>query len=146
MGSILVPVDGSVHAKNALKHAIGMIKEASPKLGLVAKVHVLYVKPQVLPMGELPLMDAALIEQVQHEQAKKAIRSARRLLNIAKVSYATHILTGAIASTIVNVAKAQACNRIIMGTRGMGVLANIILGSTAMQVVRLAKVPVTLVK
>ena len=33
-----------------------------------------------------------------------------------------------------------------MGTRGLGALANVVVGSTALQVMHLAQIPVTLVK
>ncbi len=41
---------------------------------------------------------------------------------------------------------AEGVDVIVMGTRGMGALANLALGSTATKVVHLAEVPVTLVK
>jgi len=50
------------------------------------------------------------------------------------------------SKTIVDYAKANKCDHIIMGTRGMGAFGNLVLGSTANQVVHLAEIPVTLVK
>ena len=38
------------------------------------------------------------------------------------------------------------CDAIVMGTRGMTVLGNLVLGSVASKVVHLSSVPVTLVK
>lgn len=43
-------------------------------------------------------------------------------------------------------AKSEGVDVIVMGTRGMGALGNLALGSTATKVVHLADVPVTLVK
>ena len=38
------------------------------------------------------------------------------------------------------------CDEIIMGTRGMGAIGNLVMGSVATKVVHLAGIPVTLVK
>jgi nucleotide-binding universal stress UspA family protein len=141
MHSILIPVDGSKSARRALKYAISSIKE-----GLQAEVHVISVQPDVLPMGDLPLMDMILVEKSQYEQAKKVVASAGRLLKNSGISYTKNISKGSIANKIVSYAKAHGCDSIIMGTRGMGLIGNVILGSTSNQVVRLAKIPVTLVK
>lgn len=141
MHSILIPVDGSKSSRRALKYAISSIKE-----GLQAEVHVISVQPDVMPMGDLPLMDIVLVEKTQHEQAKKVIASAGRLLKNSGISYTKNISKGPIANKIVSYAKEHGCDSIIMGTRGMGLIGNVILGSTSNQVVRLAKMPVTLVK
>ena len=141
MHSILIPVDGSISARRALKYVISSIKE-----GLQAEIHLINVQPDVFPMGDLPLMDIDLIERSQHEQAKKAIRSAGRILKNAGISCTKSISTGPIANKIISYAKDHGCDSIVMGSRGMGIIANVILGSTSSNVVRLAKIPVTLVK
>lgn len=53
---------------------------------------------------------------------------------------------GTPAHRIVEVADEEGVVHIIMGTRGLGPLGGVLLGSTAQRVVRLAQVPVTLVK
>lgn len=141
MHTILVPVDDSKQARNALKHAISMVN-----LCPTAEIHVINVQPAILPLGELPLMDADIIEKMQHEEAKKVIKSACDLLDKAGVKHSKHMATGAISSTIINYAKSHHCDSIIMGTRGMGAFGNWVLGSIANQIVHLAEVPVTLVK
>jgi nucleotide-binding universal stress UspA family protein len=53
---------------------------------------------------------------------------------------------GDVAPTIAQRADALGCEAIIMGTRGSGRIANLVMGSTAMMVVHLTSLPVTLVK
>jgi nucleotide-binding universal stress UspA family protein len=53
---------------------------------------------------------------------------------------------GAAAEVIVAYAAEQGCDAIVMGTRGMGAVAGVVMGSVAQKVVHLASVPVTLVK
>ncbi len=141
MHSILIPIDGSEQARHALKHVIKSITE-----GLQAEIHILNVQPILLPLGELPLIDADLIEKAQQEQAKKLLKSACSMLDKANLKYIQHAEIGPIASTIVDYAKTHACDSIVMGSRGMGAFGNLVLGSIANQVLHLTDLPVTLVK
>lgn len=141
MHTILVPVDGSVHARNALKYAISIAKQC-----LVAEIHVINVQPVLLPLGELPLMDVDMIEKMQYEEAKKVVKAACYMLDKAGLKHSKHIAIGSVSSTIINYAKDNACDSIIIGTRGMSAFGSWVLGSIANQVVHLADVPVTLVK
>jgi nucleotide-binding universal stress UspA family protein len=43
-------------------------------------------------------------------------------------------------------AEDKQCEQIVMGTRGLGTVSNLVLGSVATKAIHLAKVPVLLVK
>jgi nucleotide-binding universal stress UspA family protein len=141
MHSILIPVDGSSHALRAVRHAIGNIQE-----GLEANIHVLNVQPPMTMLSEFPFQDYALIEKAQQQHAEKVLKFATKLLDAAELSYTKHFEIGPVSRTIIDYAKANKCDSITMGTRGMGVFGNLVLGSTANQVIHLAEIPVTLVK
>ena len=47
---------------------------------------------------------------------------------------------------IADSAEREGCDAIVMGTRGMGSIGSLMLGSVATKVVHLTKLPVTLVK
>jgi nucleotide-binding universal stress UspA family protein len=47
---------------------------------------------------------------------------------------------------IAEVGRQENCDAIVMGTRGMGAVSGLVLGSVATKVIHLADVPVTLVK
>jgi len=140
---ILVTVDGSAHALNAVRfvaeHA-GWYQE-KPAVELVF-VHA--------PLPHLPRMGLVVSnEQVQRyyqEEGATCLAGAKRLLDAAKLVYAEHILVGPVAESIVQHANTTACDQIVMATRGMGAAANLLLGSVATRVLQLAAVPVTLVK
>lgn len=53
---------------------------------------------------------------------------------------------GAAAETIDRVVRELGADQLVTGTRGLGSLGNLFLGSVAAKVVQLADVPVTLVK
>jgi nucleotide-binding universal stress UspA family protein len=62
------------------------------------------------------------------------------------VPYTSEILVGETASLIVSSAEQHGCDGIVMGTRGMGAIGNLVMGSVATKVVHLSRLPVTLVK
>jgi hypothetical protein len=62
------------------------------------------------------------------------------------IPYTASIEIGEIAQTITDYAKQQHYDMIVMGTRGMGTIGSLLMGSEATKVVHLASVPVTLVK
>jgi nucleotide-binding universal stress UspA family protein len=56
------------------------------------------------------------------------------------------IRTGAPAEVIVQTAKEQKCDLIVMGTHGHGVIADVLIGSTARRVVRESPMPVLVIR
>ena len=87
-----------------------------------------------------------MIDAYYHEEGESALRSAKQLLDEAGVGYTAVIRVGHIAETIADYAKQQRCDSLVMGTRGMGAIANLVLGSIATKVLHLVDIPVTLVK
>lgn len=53
---------------------------------------------------------------------------------------------GSAAAAVIAPAAEHDCDVIVMGTRGMGAVGSLVMGSVAQKVVHLAPVPVTLVK
>ena len=58
----------------------------------------------------------------------------------------THILLGPVGSAIGDFAAQNGCDGIVMGTRGLGGVTGLVLGSVATQVLQVATVLVTLIK
>lgn len=141
MHCILVPVDGSEPALNAVKHTLSMLDN-----GYSGCIHLMHVMPIIFPAGELEFPDYSLIEKSQKQQAKKILKEAGKLLDKTDLEYKTHIVRGTVSREIVGYAQSHHCDLIVMGTRGMGAFGNLVLGSTATQVVHLSEIPVTLVK
>jgi nucleotide-binding universal stress UspA family protein len=144
MRSILVPIDGSRHARNALKLAISMVQKGLLECSNSPQIHIINVQPIIVPLSDF--YDYDIIEKAQHDEAEKTLKPACRLLEKAGVAYAKACKVGPTATTIVDYAKTHKCDWIIMGTRGMSAFGGLIMGSTSNQVVHLAKIPVTLVK
>ena len=86
-----------------------------------------------------------MVDQYYKDEGAQMLTASEKLLSEAGVAFVSHILVGQIAQTIVEHGDATGCQMIFMGTRGMGALANIVMGSVATKVVHLALVPVVLV-
>ncbi len=135
MRRLLVPFDGSENAKRALQHAIDMAK-SSPLIEL-----------HIVRAFEPPTMrddDSSILDAKAHQE--RYLNSAIEMTRAAGVRFTGEILVGSAAKAIVDYADRVGCETIVMGTRGMGAVGNLLLGSIATKVLHLAKVPVTLVK
>jgi nucleotide-binding universal stress UspA family protein len=140
MKSLLVPVDGSANADRAVAFALKMAKAVQ---GL--KLVVLNVQEQLERWYAHGLASESSREHLK-AQGMAQSAAARKLLDESGGSYEFLIQFGLPAETIVKAAKDHGCSGIVMGTRGLGDLENVFLGSTSFKVIHLSELPVTLVK
>ena len=141
MQKILVPVDGSPSADRAVAHVISMTKS-----GIAAEVHLLHVQPP-LELKDIPdIAQPGLVERLGFDEADKAFNNAKKLLAESGVRYSARTATGDPAHEIALYADVHACDQIVMGTRGLGRIKTLVLGSVATKVLHLVGVPVTLVR
>lgn len=143
MRKFLVPVDGSEASGRAIDKLISM-------LGWYAEgveVHLLNVQPEI-PYGARVsgYIGKEQIARFHQEEGLAALAPAREKLDAAKIAYHYHIGVGDAAEIICRYAVDQTCDHIVMGTRGMGSVSNLVLGSVATRVIHLAPVPVLLLK
>lgn len=140
MRKILVPCDGSENALRAARYAASLAKELPD-----VQLELLYVSDPV-PLG---LHAALSAEELARDQADKAIQMlspARRMLDATGVRYRMRWSAGSPAEEIARHVHEAQCDAIIMGTRGLGPIASVIIGSVATKTIHLVDVPVTLVK
>jgi nucleotide-binding universal stress UspA family protein len=135
----LLAVDGSATAERAARHVLALSAQ-----GLAFEVLLLNVQPQWAPARTRDEKREGL--RLHLERSEKAMRAAKALLADAGIAFKTALRVGDAAENILKAAREARCDEIVMGTRGLGALAGLMLGSVAMKVVQLAKMPVTLVK
>ena len=140
---ILVPVDGSPESTRAVKLAIDQVKA-------VAGASLVVVTVQnfgTLGIGEgAGIMPPDWIEQEKERVATEALREAVATCREAGVPYVTRSERGPVAATIDGVAREEHVAHIVMGSRGLGGVRGLLLGSVTTQLLHLADVPVTIVK
>jgi nucleotide-binding universal stress UspA family protein len=139
MLSLLLPVDGSDASERAVKHAVELISH-----GLNARVLLLNVQPLMRRSPNRKQRRADMVGQL--EQFEKALRRATTLLVRAAVVHKRSMQCGPPADSILEFAREHDCDAIMMGTRGLGAVAGLVLGSVAIKVVQLSRIPVTLVR
>ncbi len=92
-------------------------------------------------------MTAEGVKAVGRECANAALAKAEGILRQASIDFGCDLRVAEdVAPMIATYAEDNACDAIVMGTHGGGMLADILMGSTAMKVVNLVKLPVTLVR
>jgi nucleotide-binding universal stress UspA family protein len=140
---VLVAVDGSPASIRAVKLAIEQVKPL-PGASLVL-VNVQNFGTLGLAEGA-GIMPRAWIEQEELQAATQALQDATVACQGAGVGYVTRSEEGPVAATIDRLAREEDVDSIFMGTRGLGEVRGLLLGSVTTQLLHLADVPVTLVK
>lgn len=141
MYKVLIPVDGSPSSEHAVRHVVDLARIVG-----AIQANLLNVQPAVNSWEVRHFLRDKEIESMQHSLAEEATEAARKILDEAGIAYNLHHATGDIAETVAEFAEACGCNQIVMGSRGMGSLEGLLLGSISTKVLHLVKVPVTLVK
>lgn len=149
MMSVLVPLDGSPEAEQALPYAEALLPDGGA-------IHLLTVVPD---LGPLAINDLSLTEwQRAHKPGPEAAHAAR--LNAARAdlqrivsrspdsreTWSIEVALGDPAGQILQAAAQQSADLIAMATRGRGALGRAIFGSVADRVVRTSPVPVLLIR
>lgn len=140
---ILVPVDGSPASIRAVMLAITQVKAAFASQLVIVNVQSRTLLGSSEGTG---LMPPQWIEQEEERLAAEALQEAATTCREAGVAYVARSERGAIGATIDRVAREERADQIIMGTRGLGGVRGLLLGSVATQVLHLTDVPVTIVK
>jgi nucleotide-binding universal stress UspA family protein len=136
---VLLAVDGSKGSLRAVAHLNDSFHRLQP-----LQVRLLNVQTPIPLLKRWGLKRSDIVRQ-QQQQGQKALHGARLRLDGAGIKYDSHVAVGPVAQTIVRYAKQWQCDSILIGTRGLGMTAGLVLGSIAIKVIHLARTPVTLV-
>lgn len=135
---ILLAVDGSEHALRAAKVAADLARCMKAELRIV----VVYA-PIPSYLGE-PNLQRAINSRLDEAQA--ILQKAVEAVGDIPAEIHTELLEGDAAEAIIEVAKTRSSDLIVMGSRGLGRLAGLLLGSTSQKVLSHAPCPVLIVR
>ncbi|GAB1392205.1 universal stress protein [Rhodocyclaceae bacterium] len=138
---ILLAVDGSDHSDRAAQHVIAMLQGCAGHA-----LHVINVQAPIDAPEVRSHMPADEIEAMQTARGGDALASARALLDKAGITYSPNVLLGPVAETLARFAVEQGCDKIVMGTRGLGAISSVLMGSVTTALLHQTQLPVTLVK
>jgi nucleotide-binding universal stress UspA family protein len=154
---ILVAYDGTEQAKKALETAIEFAKVFN------SKIHLLTVIPElIIPVFPdegygvgYPTIPVKGVKKDITDYSDKAEEIYGKILNLAfeevvenhpKIEVIPKLSEGKPSTVIVEMAETEDVDLIIMGSRGLGSVRGIILGSTSRRVVDTCERPIMIVK
>jgi len=134
---ILVPVDGSAYSLKAVENAVNLAKSNPPStIVLVAAA-----------MEVADLAEGRYIYEKMKAQAEAALAKGKEAVQAKGVTPELILATGpSPADEIVEVAKNEKADLIVIGSRGLGAKTRSFIGSTASKVVTYSPCSVLVVK
>jgi nucleotide-binding universal stress UspA family protein len=135
---ILLAMDGSPHAKRALKYARDLALRDGAQ---VIVVHAFDPVPTYLGKAQEDRMVARHVAggyEVANDTAKE--------LQEAGLEVVVEVLEGPPADAILRVADVRECDLIVMGSRGHGTVTSLLLGSVSHRVLAHTQTPVMVVR
>ena len=138
----LIPVDGSAQGNRAVEYVIAN----AARLKEPPQIHLLNVQWKLATGNVKLFISQETINDYYREQGMAALAEACAKLDAAGLTYTYHIAIGTPAEAIVQYAQEQQVDQIVMNALGQGTLSELLLGSVASKVARIAKVPVLLTR
>ncbi|MCV0399356.1 MAG: universal stress protein [Nitrosarchaeum sp.] len=134
---ILVPLDGSKNSMRGLDEAIYLARQCH------ATITSLYVIPLSKPQTDSQI---SYVEKHLLQNASKFMSTAKKRSAQNGIDFSDMVIYGDEGSKIVNYANSKKFDMIVIGSRGMGSIKEIFLGSTSNFVLHKSKIPVLIVK
>ena len=152
MKKILIPIDGSELADKALNLALDLAQKYKAEVEILHVIPPLSIKLTPYPvMGESHVLPPqwvnAYYKQAREESGKmlsEAMKLAQSKAEDLKIT--SKLGDGRPSDVIVAEAEDEDYDLIVMGSRGLGGIKGLILGSVSNQVVHESKIPVLIVK
>ncbi len=139
MERILCGVDGSEGAQRALRWAVA---EAARRDATLVLVHAWELPPVVAyPFAAGPMFETAALEDAAHKVMRDAVSQARAI--DADVALESAVVHGPPATVLLQAA--EKADLVVVGSRGRGGFAGLLLGSVSQQVVHHSPCPVVVV-
>lgn len=140
--SILVPIDFSIHSKNALKYAVPMARQFG------ASLHLVYVVEPTIYPADLGFGQVVL-PGVEDELREKGAEELHALIEReigSRVKASSAVRTGSPHHEILREAEERGVDLIVVATHGHSGMEHILFGSTADRIVRHARCPVLTIR
>ncbi len=143
--TILVPVDGSEHSKKAIEHACTIAKLNN---GKVVLLHIANIVSAISNFDQTPITGGYVSEQLakdMEETGREILEEAKKLVP-AGTNSETVFEVGSPGPAVIAVAKKYNADLIVMGSRGLGLLKGIFMGSVSSYVTSHETCPVLIIK
>ena len=136
---ILLGVDGSEHALHAAKTAADLARSMKSET-----LRIVVAYDSVPPYLGEPNMQTAISARMK--EAEDVLQKAMEVVGVIPGEIHTETLEGPPAEALLDVANTRKCDLIVMGSRGLGRLTGLLLGSQSQKVVQHAPCPVLIAR
>jgi len=144
---MLVAIDGSDTATRALDYALALAKKCDAEVQIVSVVPPVESLMPRFSLTAPPIHYSLFIDEVEKRLQtvlSEALQAAKQQQPTLRLS--TRLLKGRPADTIVQTAQKEGFDLIVVGSRGLSGLDELVLGSVSDRVADLATCPVLIVK
>jgi nucleotide-binding universal stress UspA family protein len=135
---ILLAADGSPNSLMAAEAAASLARLVPDST--VTVLHVLHLPEVMVPGLDIP------VDSMIRNAARSVLNATIATMNLPDVQVKTEVQVGNPATEIVEMARAVPFDLIVMGTRGLSPLKEILLGGVSHRVTSTAPCPVLLVR
>jgi len=135
--NILVALDGSKNSVRALSNAIALAKQTD---ATITGLFVIQAFPTEMGLSR------TILGKSLEKHYKHFMSIAKSMCTKKKVKFVDAIEFGEEGKTIVSIAEKNNYDLIVIGSRGMGKIGELFLGSTSNYVVHSSKIPVLVIK
>ena len=138
--SIVVPIDGSDPSKRALSHAIEIAKKFNSEITIITVASTHHRTPaveNVSKKGTPPATESVkrkafnLIVDAEEEHHRSVLKEAEAVAKAEGFNVRTVFLRGQPSEEIINFLDENPHDLIVMGSRGLGGMKRLLLGSTS---------------
>lgn len=132
---VLVPVDGSRHAEKAVRTAAEIAAASGARLTLLHVAAVDEVPKELMRFAEVENVGEAAAADVRRIIGERILESAEAVARKAGVAKPALVLDyGDAAETILAVATRRKADLIVIGSRGLGRLKALLMGSVSQKI------------
>lgn len=140
---ILVAIDGSKFSMHAVKFAAKLVESLLPDSNVITLISV---HDDIGLRHAKAFVGSDVVADYLRELSDKDLEPARKILDEAGVKHDMVVKTGQVAQEIIDCAKSGTFDLIVLGSKGRGAIADLLIGSVAQRVLTMAQTPVLLVK
>ncbi|CAJ0865691.1 hypothetical protein R20233_01253 [Ralstonia sp. LMG 32965] len=141
MLKLLVPVNGSRHALDAVRHAAFLCQDRC-----ASDIVLLNVQTPIEGGRASAYHSLQTLRELEEQSGEEALRRARAILDDAGAHYVAQVRIGRVAETIAQTAAANQCDMIVMGSAARSPLGSLMAARLSNRLMRLSRIPVTLVR
>lgn len=141
MFKLLIAVDGSQPALDAVRHGIALVQQ-----GLSAEFVLANVQTNATLYELVVARDAEVLRRVAQEAGTHLLQPAQALAAAAHIVHECVVAIGDPGNTLIELAAQHGCQEVLVGAHGHGKLSGALMGSVSQHLVHHSPVPVTVVK